>query len=122
VAFGLAERRPDIPFLFVEAWRLSPDVRRAFRDRAARLPNVEWSERVSDMRTVYRRARIALVPSAWEEAWGRIVTEAQVSGIPVLASDRGGLPESVGPGGLLVDAEAPLEAWADALTRLWDDP
>jgi glycosyltransferase involved in cell wall biosynthesis len=121
IAFALAERRPDVPFLFVESWPLPDDVRQAHLRRAACLPNVEWSERVGDMRSVYARARIVLAPSLWEEAWGRIATEAQVSGIPVLASTRGGLPESVGPGGLLVDPDAPLEEWARALSRLWDD-
>src|SRR3546814_9881685 len=43
-----------------------------------------------DMREVYRRTHTLLVPSQWEEAWGRVATEAQFSGIPVLASDRGG--------------------------------
>ena len=74
------------------------------------------------MRAVYRRARLLLAPSPWEEAWCRVVTEAQFSGIPALASDRGGLPESVGPGGLLVPADAPHDAWLTALGRMWDDP
>jgi glycosyltransferase involved in cell wall biosynthesis len=50
-----------------------------------------------------------------------VVTEAQVSGIPALASARGGLPESVGPGGLLIPPDAGIEAWRDALDRLWND-
>lgn len=121
IAFGLAERRPDIPFLFLEAWKLTPEQREEYRRRAAAAGNVEWRESVRDMRAIYAEARVVLVPSQWEEAWGRVASEAQVSGIPVLASDRGGLPESVGPGGLLVDAEAPIEEWEAALSRLWDD-
>jgi glycosyltransferase involved in cell wall biosynthesis len=84
--------------------------------------NVEWGARVADMREVYGRARFVLAPSAWEEPWGRIATEAQVSGIPVLASDRGGLPEAVGPGGILLDPEGPFDRWIEALSALWDDP
>jgi glycosyltransferase involved in cell wall biosynthesis len=121
-ALRLAESRPDIPFVFVESWALRPDRRKEYGDRAARLPNVEWRASSPDMREVYRHARLVLAPSIWEEAWGRIVTEAQVSGIPVLASDRGGLPESVGPGGVLVDPAAPPERWVEALSRVWDDP
>ena len=59
----------------------------------------------------YAQARILLVPSVWEEAWGRVVTEAQLSGIPVLASAIGGLPESVGPGGILVPPGSDVEVW-----------
>jgi len=61
------------------------------------------------------------MPSQWEEAWGRVATEAQLSGIPVLASRIGGLPESVGPGGILVEPTAPLDDWLAALSRMWDD-
>ena len=34
------------------------------------------------------------------------MVEAQINGIPVVASNRGALPEVVGAGGLLVDAHA----------------
>ncbi len=63
------------------------------------------------MKQVYRSAKLILMPSMWEEAWGRVATEAQFSGIPVIASNRGGLPESVGPGGVLLDPDGPLEPW-----------
>lgn len=122
IAFALAERRPDVPFLFLESWHLHPDRKAEYQTRASALPNVEWSASVRDMREIYGQARLVLVPSSWEEAWGRVATEAQVSGIPVLASNRGGLPESVGKGGILVDPEAPLDEWEGALARMWDDP
>ena len=64
----------------------------------------------ADMRSVYARSRLVLVPSQCDEAWGRIVTEAQISGVPALASDAGGLPEAVGPGGILMPRNAPPEA------------
>ncbi len=120
IALRLAAARPDIPFLFLEAWSLRPDRKRDLLARARKLPNVQWHDPVDDMRHMYGRARIVLMPSVWEEAWGRVATEAQVSGIPVLASDRGGLPESVGPGGILCDPDGPFHAWESALARLWD--
>jgi glycosyltransferase involved in cell wall biosynthesis len=73
------------------------------------------------MRDVYRHAKVVLVPSRWAEAWGRVVSEAQVSAIPALASGIGGLPESVGEGGILVDPHAALDEWERGLARLWDD-
>lgn len=85
------------------------------------MSNVTWLRRTSDMRRVYGKARLILVPSQWEEAFGRVVAEAQVSGIPALASCIGGLPEAVGPGGLLVDPAAPTAQWVAALRRIWDD-
>lgn len=120
ITLDLAAARPDIPFTVVEARPLSEEMRQA-RSRVESLPNVTWHKAERDMRKLYRKARLVIMPSRWEEAWGRVATEAHVSGIPLLASNRGGLPESVGPGGVLVDPDAGLTAWADALAKLWDD-
>ena len=38
--------------------------------------------------------RILLVPSLWGEAFGLVVVEAMLRGIPVLASNVGGLVEA----------------------------
>ena len=39
-------------------------------------------------------AKVVLVPSVWEEPFGRIPVEAIQQNTPVISSDRGGLPES----------------------------
>src|SRR5207253_7079226 len=74
-----------------------------------------------EMKKIYGKSKILLTPSLWEEAYGRVATEAQLSGIPVIASARGGLPEAVGPGGLLIDPDGPIDAWVAAIRRLWND-
>lgn len=121
VALEMARLCPDIPFLFVQTWDLPPEARAELDRQLATLKNVTLHPAVEDMRQIYRRTRILLAPSQWQEGYGRVATEAQFSGIPVIASTRGGLPEAVGPGGLLLDAAAPAEEWAGALRRLWDD-
>jgi glycosyltransferase involved in cell wall biosynthesis len=78
-----------------------------------RLPEAE----LADLR---RRAAVVLVPSRWDEPCPYAVLDALADGIPVLASDRGGLPE-------LVVAESALPAtdhavWTRALEALWNDP
>lgn len=122
IAFALAARRPDIAFEFVESAQLRGRVIKLLRVRAAHHGNVKVLRRVADMRQVYRRTRLLLAPSLWDEAWGRVVTEAQVSAIPAIVSNSGGLPRAVGPGGLVVEREAPFADWLQALSRLWDDP
>jgi glycosyltransferase involved in cell wall biosynthesis len=119
-AVELARACPDIPFQLIEAWRPDDTVPR-LRAAARQLPNVTWRRPTNDMLRVYATTRILLVPSTWEETWGRVVTEAQASGIPALARAVAALPESVGPAGLLVAQEAPLEAWVQALRSMWDD-
>jgi glycosyltransferase involved in cell wall biosynthesis len=43
---------------------------------------------------VWKEIKVLLVPSLWFEAWGMVVVEAQLCGIPVVSSDSGGLPEA----------------------------
>jgi glycosyltransferase involved in cell wall biosynthesis len=119
--FALAAACPELPFLVVESWNLEPTWRQLCRRRATQLGNVEWLEPTDDMRGVFGRARMLLMPSVWEESFGRTVVEAQINGLPVLASDRGALPENVGDGGLVLDPHAPVDDWAAALRRLYDD-
>lgn len=38
-----------------------------------------------------------IVPSQWNEPFGRVVIEANSYGIPVIASNKGGIPEIVVP-------------------------
>ncbi|WP_163272922.1 glycosyltransferase [Chelativorans alearense] len=121
LALALARACPDIPFDFVESWTLSEDQRSALVQSIAELGNVTLHSRTGDMREHYGRARVVLVPSRWEETWGRIASEAHYSGIPVLATEVGGLGEAVGPGGILLPPQAELPEWAAALRSLWED-
>jgi glycosyltransferase involved in cell wall biosynthesis len=61
------------------------------------------------------------MPSVWEEAYGRTVVEAQINGLPVLVSDRGALPATVGQGGVILSLTAGQTAWRDATRRLYFD-
>jgi glycosyltransferase involved in cell wall biosynthesis len=119
-AFRLAARRPDVVFHFRESWHLPAHVARDVAERAANLGNVEFLPSSTDPVEAYRRARLLLAPY---EDFGRprVVPEAQVSGIPVLARDDPALREAVGPGGILIAPHAPVEAWLEGLSTLWDD-
>ncbi len=44
---------------------------------------------------VYKHAKLVIVPSRWMEAFGRVAAEACHLGLPVVASNRGGLPEAL---------------------------
>lgn len=122
LAFQVAALCPEIPFCFVEGWPMNSEEKMALAKRVSAFPNVRLQSRTHDMRQVYSRTHTLLVPSQWEEAWGRVATEAQFSGIPVIASDRGGLPEAVGPGGQVLPHDAPATLWAAAVREYWRDP
>lgn len=121
IALAIAERCQDIPFVFVKGWTLSSEDDAALHEKVARLENVTLRPPTMNMRTVYSEARIVLAPSRWEEAFGRVAAEAHVSGIPVVGSDRGGLPEAIGPGGSVVPVDAPIDSWVSAVRALWTD-
>lgn len=121
VAIALARLNPDIPFDFLEGWPLSAEQIVALEKRLLEIPNVRFHRNMLDMRKAYANAKIVLIPSQLEEAWGRVATEAQYSGIPCLASRIGGLPEAVGPGGYLIDPRANIEEWDKHLKKLWFD-
>ncbi len=119
LALDVAEICSDIDFQFVEAWSTKhPDVLK-LKARAENLPNVTWMPPQKNMQNIYRQTRILFMPSQCQETWGRVITEAQFSGIPALASEIGALPETVGRGGLLLPADAPAEQWAQALQKLY---
>lgn len=114
---AIAERLPQRRFLIVKSWSQQQQFPHVQFDR----PNVEWAESTHDMRPVYARAKLVLMPTIMEEGWGRTVSEAQVSGIPAIVSDRGGLPHTVGPGGLALSLGEPVERWCAAIEELFND-
>ena len=73
----------------------------------------------SERRTLYEGARLLVQPS-FEEGFGIPVLEAMTLGVPVVASNRGALPEVAGDAGLLVDPDD-AGAIAGAMQRMIDD-
>lgn len=121
------------PAVLARAWRMLPAALRAERKIVffARRPDVlaVVNEAVAagdavllqrppreDLVALYSMADAFVFPS-WIEGFGLPVLEAMVCGAPVIASDRGSIPEVAGDAALIADAEdAP--AFAAHLTRV----
>jgi glycosyltransferase involved in cell wall biosynthesis len=92
---------------------------------AAPPPGVEWLGQQSRERVLalMRDATVLVFPSEWFETFGLGIVEAFATGLPVVASRLGVIPELVRDGetGLLV-AENDPAALAAALERLLEDP
>jgi glycosyltransferase involved in cell wall biosynthesis len=114
----VVQRMPKQRFLFVKAWTLTRKDAAVLADAKARLPNLTVSKPVRNMRDIYAQTKVLVMPSQWEEAWGRVATEAQFSGIPVVGSNRGGIPEAIGPGGVIMDENASPEQWVQVLSDM----
>lgn len=118
-ALNIAKACNDIPFIFQWGWSVSQKERRELEDAVRGIPNIMLRPNTRDMRSVYKLTRILLVPNRGPEAWGRVITESQLSGIPAVASAIGGLPESVGEGGILIDPNADDDEWVDKVRSLY---
>ncbi len=70
----------------------------------------------------FTRSRVLALPSLWQEPFGLAGLEALAAGLPVVASDVGGIPSWLeeGEGGLLVPPGEPARL-AEALGRLLED-
>src|SRR6185369_12784269 len=92
----LARRLPEVAFAAVPTWGTTAADRAALEEQS----NVRLLPPAAEIDDIFAQTRVLLVPSLWGEAFGQVAVEAMLRGIPVLASDAGGLPEAtlgVGP-------------------------
>ncbi len=134
IALELGRRRPDIPLLVVEG-RGTADGLAGLPVDLSGLTNLHRMANTPDPRDFYRVSRVVLMPSLWRESLGRVPIEAMANGIPVLASDRGALPETLGDAGFVftipdrctsasnvLPTAQEVAPWVAVIERLWDDP
>ena len=133
IAEELGRHRPEIPLLVVESRGTKATLVGCgvdLRDHG----NVFLMAQTPDPRDFWRVARLVLIPSLWWESQGLVAIEAMINGVPVIASDRGALPETLGEAGIVLplpDRLTPatrflptaeeVEPWVEAIIRLWDD-
>lgn len=134
IADELGRRRPEIPFLVVESLGTEADLVAFGLDLRAH-GNVFLRPQTPDPRRFWRLAKLALLPSLVAENQPLVAIEAMLNGIPVLGSDRGGVPETLGNAGTVLPIPSRLRPdtpalptpeevapWVEAILRLWDDP
>jgi glycosyltransferase involved in cell wall biosynthesis len=113
----VTKRFPKKPFLFVEGF-IDPE---AHGIALVRSGNLVHARRSPDVASIYSMSRTVIIPSQWQEPFGRIALESMYYGIPVIASKTGGLPESVGAGGILIEDYANVDRWVEAIELLEED-
>ena len=102
VFLDLAQAFPQLPFAALQGWGTT----HADLQALARLPNITVIESVANIEEALSKSRLLLAPSLWYEGFGLIVMEAMLRGLPVIASDSGGLAEAKQGTGFVVPVRA----------------
>lgn len=137
----LGSRRPDIPVLVVQSGQSGGSLNAIPGIDFGKYPQIMAAPAVPTPADYFALTRILLVPSVWEEPFGRVAAEAMINAIPPIVSNRGSLPQVVGGdfyaggGGRVLPipdwltfkttrlpSEQEVEPWYDAVCALWDDP
>jgi glycosyltransferase involved in cell wall biosynthesis len=140
LAQRLGEQRPDIPILVIQSGRTAELLNSIPGVDFTKYPQIMAAPPTETPAEYLALTRALLVPSVWDEPFGRVAAEAMINGIPPLVSDRGALPDvvggdaSTGGGGLVLPipadftrettslpTPAAVQSWFDAVCRLWDD-
>jgi len=90
IFLALATRMPQVGFAAVPMWGTNEADRRALEQHA----NITLLPEVDGVEKLLARTRVLLVPSLWAEARSRMIVEAMLHGVPVMASNVGGIPEA----------------------------
>ncbi len=133
IADELGRRRPDIPILVVESRGTEATVAACgleLRDHGT----VHFMAHTADPRDFWGVTKVCLLPSVWWENQPLVAVEAMINGIPVIGSDRGGIPETLGDAGIvlplpdritqatrMLPTAEEVAPWVEAVIRLWDD-
>lgn len=136
LADALGKRRPDIPLLIVESRSGAGHLLKAAAAGGldlAKHENIMISGPVAAPKHLFAPTKVLLMPSL-DEQGGRTAAEALVNGVPPVVSNRGGLAETAGDGGIVVDIPesittalkvpvdtAVVEPWLALIERFEDD-
>lgn len=68
-----------------------------------------------------RLADVAVVPSMWEEPFALTCVEAMAAGLPVIATNSGGITESCGECAIILEKANVIHALSNAISMLFHD-
>jgi glycosyltransferase involved in cell wall biosynthesis len=108
----LAQKMPNVQFMGVKGGWGDSILKSGFS-------NVTILENTTDIKSVYAKTRILIMPSTYE-SWGRVAVEAACSGIPVIATPMPGPKESLGSAAIFADTQN-FSEWCEAIQRLNDE-
>ena len=94
---------------------------RALLSGAPSIPNLDVWEFQKDPRKIYQKTKLLILPTVVDETFGRVILEAQRNGIPVIARDVGGVKDTMGDGGILIDKHEDDDVWCDTIIKVMEN-
>ncbi|KAF5668278.1 glycosyltransferase family 4 [Fusarium denticulatum] len=91
ILVDLARKCPQLEFLTFMSWGADDATVKEMED----LSNMTVRPCCTVEKDLWRDIKVLIVPSLWCEAWGMVVVEAHLRGIPVVSSNAGALSESM---------------------------
>lgn len=130
-----AKEMPEVKFLVVQGRGRWGAALQILKFKPEDFPNVKVIGHQANMRPVYASTRALILPSLWHESGARVIAEAQINSIPIIASNTGGSAELIGRGGKVFDipelarekrgevhvSESDLRPWLEEIKRIWSD-
>jgi N-acetylglucosaminyldiphosphoundecaprenol N-acetyl-beta-D-mannosaminyltransferase len=116
VLLEMARRMPETKFV------VAGNGEREIVEPLRALPNVDYLGWTPEPERLFDGACVTLIPTQMREAFGRVAVESMAHGVPVIASDCGGLPEALGNAGVLVADRNRAATWIQAARALVADP
>ncbi|MBI2598323.1 MAG: glycosyltransferase family 4 protein [Candidatus Diapherotrites archaeon] len=118
----VGKEKKDALFVLVGTGPLKQACEKFFKEKNAR--NVFFTGNIPFEKLVelYKLCNLVLFPSVWEEPFGRVAIEAMAAGKPVIASNVGGIKETVedNKSGFLLEPNN-LNEWVKKTCLLLDD-
>jgi mannosyltransferase len=120
-ALRLCPGLPDAHFVVVGDAE-DANLLRAVRGRiegAGLTDRITFAGHSNDIADIYAALDLLVLPSRWE-GFGLVAAEAMAAGVPVIATDVGGLPTVVGDAGRLIPPED-ADALSSAIENILND-
>lgn len=110
----LAQALPEEHFICVEGWYKNKEF------CSKMLSNMTYFQPQFNMDKIWKKTRILLVPSNVPEAFGRVIVEANLRGIPVIAHNVGGVSEAMNGAGILQNS-LKIKDWIQSIKIIDND-
>lgn len=119
----IVKRLPNEEFLIINGGWSFVDYgeNNEYVQELGKFSNVTIWEKVENLKEAFKYTKILLLPSQVLETFSRLIVEAHINSIPVVASPLGSIPTTLGKGGVLVKDPVSVDEYVDAIVKLCKD-